>query len=349
MGAWQDILRKRFDPLWQDPPELTVLVGTPGWGRSTWLKQCMDHQLTRPSVLIATRIGLQRLLAAPERDLREMTLFIDDVLISAADELWPELTELLAEGIGCRAVLTSMDLPPVTSSENFEIHILDERDLAFDPDEIREVVALNSPDAPPDEVAALHTHLRGCPVLVRRQLDRLNTHGSRFLWANADATLERTLITETLHQASTRFGRIMELATSFRTFSAEVLVHQLPALTREEVEADFARLQASPLGRIDYSDDNADEIFVWNEGVWQEVGRHEDPDVRRRRLELARDATRDAGCVNGELYYHLHLGDLAAAERLVFEDDPAVRAATRRLSSRCAPSPAGTLAAPPGP
>lgn len=323
-AAWTEVERPQFLPLWEAPPAIIVLAAAPGWGKSVWMRQFAAHLAReRPSTRVVTLAGrqsLESLLEAVEQPEASTTVFVDALSLTYGDALWPKIAA--TAGPSMRFVIATLDTPALELLEGAEVRVLDERELHFSQEELTAVIAANASALASDARDALSLHLRGCPFLVRRQIERVNARKATKLWASVEFTFEGGLIDHTIAsvapdvQAASAFIGLLRAGARYRRFSAEMIArddHQ------GALSAQFPRLRASPLGEFDTDDETGQDDFVWSTGAWQKIlaltSRAEQE--RDSRLALSR-ATFD-GRITTQLYYLLQLGEYEAADALVYD------------------------------
>lgn len=326
-AAWVPIARDRFVELWDSLPAVTVLASLPGWGRTEWMRSCRARldAAGRSTAWISSRSALSELLAAPRA---HTTYFIDDVLRTGGDAQWPELLAC-AERAEVHVVVSCFDIPDVagTHTTDVEITVLDERDLRFTDDEIARLVSANALTIAPEARDELTLRLRGCPALVRTQMERLFARRQQQVWASLAPTLERGLVARLLDAsnadlAHSTFVGMLRRGGAFRRFSTGLLARGASlsgaASTTSSDAAQFDRLAAIPLGEIDVDDETGAADFVWAPAAWQAWS---GPDAPQRRAQLTSTiATLAAdGRITGQLYPLLELQRVDEADALVFD------------------------------
>ena len=323
-AAWIEIERPRFLTLWNSAPPVIVLAAAPGWGKRVWMRQFAAHLAQEhPETLVLTLTGRQALesfVASADSTTASTTVLAGESGLSYNDSLWPKITALARRNV--RFVVATLDTPSPELLEGVEAQVLDERELHFTDDELGAVVAANASMLASDARDALSIHLRGCPFLVRRQIERVNARKATKLWASVEFTFEGGLVDHILTavapdvQASSAFLGLLRAGARYRRFSAEMIARddQQGALS-----AQFARLRASPLGEFDTDDETGQDDFVWSTGAWQRIVSRNSRSDRDddSRFGLTR-ATAD-GRITTQLYYLLQLGEYEAADALVYD------------------------------
>ncbi|GAA1843689.1 LuxR C-terminal-related transcriptional regulator [Microbacterium koreense] len=326
-ARWHTIVRERFEDIWSELPALTVLTATPGWGKTTWMRQCRDAlRRTDPqceTVWVSTRRGLERLLDRPVAG--AAVVFVDDVLLTEGDQLWSRVATAAHDER--RFVVSAIDHPAKEIVDAVPcLHVIDERDLAFDDVELDELVVRNDVPPAPELVHALSAAARGCPLLARMLIEhaRRATLSRRAIEARipvvealADWVNDHTA-GETREQ-STSFAFLRE-AAAFRRFTSQMLVTARGGSGRTHAQRMFARLRASPLGDIEVDPLTGKERFVWSPAMWRRFDEDFTPEMRREQL---RSGQRYASAHEGtglRMFYALELQDYRAAETLAFRD-----------------------------
>lgn len=317
-SAWVAIARDRFVELWDALPALTVLTSLPGWGRTEWMRSCRARldAAGGHTAWISSRDALTHLLAAPAAD-GPMTYFLDDVLATRSDSLWPEVVAV-AQRPGIRIVASSFDVPDARGAD---ITVLDERDLRFTDDEIARLVSANALTVAPEALDELSMRLRGCPALVRTQIERLAARRQQQVWASLAPALERNLVGRLLDArdpalADSDVVGMLRRGGAFRRFSSGLLERTGPAAFADA--AQFDRLAAIPLGDIDVDDETGAADFVWSPAAWRAWGAA-DTAQRRAQLDDTLTALAADGRVTGRLFPLLELERFEEADALVFD------------------------------
>lgn len=315
--SWAIIPRTRFGALWATLPPLTVLASLPGWGRTEWLRQCRAACENRgeATVWITSRRDLEAALATGITS--GTVVLVDEVDLAVDDQLWPRL----AAAGDARIVVACSD-PPLAMIDRATV--LDERDLRFDADEVSAVIEANAVTVASDARDELSESLRGCPDLVRRQIERLRTRRAQGVWASVAPDLTRSQIVEILGARSLDRtpGTLMDLlrrGAKFRRFSARLLTQDAPAETPRDDGRAFERLGALPFGELDIDDETGERDFVWSTPVWLGLDAAGTPLERRADVASTLPTLRRDGRVTGLLHPLLELGRVEEAEALVFD------------------------------
>lgn len=289
------LARARFDELWANLPPLTVLAALPGWGRTTLMQQgdawlaanapgAHRRWVTDRESLVAT---LERRFAK-----QEAVYFVDDVLASATDPLWARIVEFTRSHPSQRFVVSSIDTPVFDEESAQHVTLLDERHLRFSRRELDEIASTLP------EGAALADNLKGCPSLIRIQLQRLlapQDDRERWtpvvvpelqlfkIWAKAWPEPERpkSALFNALHGA--RY---------LRRFSLDMLAGD----PDEELvlRAQWPRLEAMPMFVREFDPERETDVYAWSSVVWGALTPHDSRADRTRGFAEALDRVRDA-------------------------------------------------------
>ncbi len=311
--AWTPLERSRFHEVWDALPALTILAALPGWGATEWMHQCRAHR-GADARWVQDSATLARMLADPSAPPADV--YVDDVPLEPEDPRWGLLAAAAARG--AHIVVSAADPPAEDLLAGIPSRVLTEADLAFDPDEVDELIARNRLAIGPDTRGHLVTDLRGCPLLVRTQIERLRTRRAHSVWAGLAFALERPLLEHLrLGEGAPRggFGMLLRRGTAFRRFSKELV-----SAPGDVAAQQFARLEAYPLGSMDADDETGAREFVWSSAAWSALDDLIPP--RRRRAELAAGAERlrDEGRAVQLLFPLLALRRFAEADAVVFQD-----------------------------
>ncbi|WP_238581594.1 helix-turn-helix transcriptional regulator [Demequina aestuarii] len=324
-GMWVEIERAGARMALSDLASLTVIATIPGWGRTTWMRQCRAHLIAAEGARTAW-IGSQRALedlvnASPEA---LDVVFIDDAVVTAGDERWQHIAALTRAPSRPRVIVSSLDCPPPLPGH--DVRVLTERDLAFTPDEVDRLAAANEVSAPPGLYAALATRYRGSPTLARRHLERLRANEHSAPWAGPDTRLDihlaRELISRVLSRspstpAESSLVTVITRASRFRRVSVDLL--SLPDVDEAEIASHFARLTALPFGDIEVDSETGQTVFEWSEQVWTLVEQERRAEGLEVRLRDALATTRARGHLAMQPYYLVRLGEFSAADALVYD------------------------------
>lgn len=327
--GWTLIDRVRFEPLWDDLPALTVLASLPGWGRTEWMRaaanriqqidpECGTQWCTSREEVVHVLEG-----SAPAEGRR--VIFIDDVLAHWNDPLWGALTRAAEENRGLSFVVSSLDAPLPSLLGGVRVQVLDERDLRFTEDEILALVAANGITVGTDTRDDLVARMRGCPWLVRGQLERVRARRASDVWASLAFVFEPALVARIDAQVGSDeersgiFLRMLRDGTLFRSFALDLLDPAPDSATEQAMLAQLDRLEAIPFGTVDIDDETGHRGYVWSEAVWREIELRVSAADHLRRLREAFERTKQSGRITASLFYLLAAADYAAAEELVFD------------------------------
>jgi DNA-binding CsgD family transcriptional regulator len=323
------LVRRRFAPIWNALPQLTVLATLLGWGRSTWIQQCDAHiREEQPDVATEwayTRAQLVELLHQPRGD--EHRVILADALLSAADDaLWPVITEALAENPQVRLVISSVDVPRADLIGHLDYLVLTERDLAFNRAEVREYVELTTGSNHEALTIAVSDGLRGMIELISRRLRAHLDQHDRLGWGIAESSPEvhalnliRRPAGVTLPKLS-KTWQILQRVKEPRAFSAMQLhTHLGGTELADGIDLDeiFIRFRNFPFFTVENDIDTGDELLVWQHAAWQQVGAEVPEEVRREQLETGLTTIRRSGGIVAQTYYLVALERFDEANRIV--------------------------------
>lgn len=323
-AVWHEVERAQFHALWDDAPPLIVLAALPGWGKSVWMRQFAEH-LARTSsgtraLTLDGRRPLESFLESEEQPGASTTVFVDDSTLTASDPLWSRIAEVAGPSV--RFVIATLDIPTTELLKGTETRVLDELELRFSDDELVGVIVANASALASDTRDALSIHLRGCPFLVRRQIERVNARSASRLWASVEFTFEGGLIDHvssavtSAESANSAMMGLLRTGSRHRRFSAEIIAHEDH---HGDWRAQFSRLQAIPLGEFDIDDETGQNDFVWSDGAWQKILSLLSAADRDRNLRIGLARATADGRITTELYYFLQLGEFEAADALVYD------------------------------
>lgn len=313
--AWTTLPRVRFHDLWDDLPLMTIVVALPGWGATEWMRQCRDRRTVADARWVDTRAALDAVLASSGALPPEV--YVDDVLTGRDDDAWQALAAVAAQGV--RVVATSPDLPPAAIGADVGTRVLVEGDLALDEDEIGRIVEINRIAIGTDTRAQLATALRGCPLLVRAQVERLRRRRADSVWASLAFALERPLLDPLAAGPSEggapgAFAAMLRAGFSLRRFSVDLVGSGEAADAR-----DFARLEAYPIGDVDADDETGAAEFVWSDAAWSALDDLLPGPRRRAGLAEGAERLRERGRIVARLFPLIALGRFDDADALVFD------------------------------
>lgn len=316
--AWRQIDRRRFHDSWDALPSLTVLAALPGWGRTDWMRECRDRLVVAgvPTTWLAGQDAAQS-LREPEG--LDGVVFVDDAVDGRHDPLWASIAS--AAAAGTRVVVSTIDTPPAALLAGIDSRVLHEDDLRFTAEEIAALIEANAVALGTDTRDDLSVRLRGCPSLVRRQLERLRVRRDERVWASLAFSFESTLVrgfAGAEDVGDSTFVRMLRRGSAFRRFSTSLL-DTGDARAAADDAAQFDRLEALPLGTFDICDETGQQDFVWSAAAWSTFDDVAPPADRRRALEHALARIAESGRVTAQLLALLELGRLDEADALVFD------------------------------
>jgi DNA-binding CsgD family transcriptional regulator len=292
------LVRHRFDSTWRSLPQLTVLSTLLGWGRSTWIEQCDTYLRAHdPSLELEwayTRAQLKVLLT---RDSTTPRVVFGDALLSAADDvLWRDIVDALEERPNIRLVLSSVDVPLHSVLGDLDYRVFTERDLAFTPAEVSELVTLATGIEQEALAVMLADGLRGQIELIARRLRTHLQRGGQRGWSNADSSPEVHALNLIRRQPSVSLPRlskvwlVLQKAKELRSFSVgQLRTHVddpevLEGLNLHEV---FERFRNFPFFSLAVDAESGDEVLLWHHTAWQQIAWDASPEERHEHLERA--------------------------------------------------------------
>lgn len=220
------LVRSRFQQVWDYLPRLTILAALPGWGRSTLLRQCEARLLQRGETarLIWPKSRHELAVRLQERlgEADPAVWFVDDLLPRADDPLWQSICDLLAGDPALRVVAAAHDAPAL---EGLAPKLFDERDLAFDEAEVRDLVALNLA-GPTADLTVIPPRMKGCPTLVQRRLEQVRAGEAQGVWTPPPGSPEIGLLPLLRPEDDTVAGglqAVLRAARGLRTFTRDLL------------------------------------------------------------------------------------------------------------------------------
>lgn len=269
---WHTLERDRLSELALAEQRITLIVGMPGGGRTTLLRQ-MQGKLGAAGFTVlwcASRAELLRVLAELDSGAHtcRAAVMLDDVIVAQDDELWEHIRRFVAgpdRDREVRFLVASLAAPDWALSLGPEGVVLRPRELAFDPSELDGLLALNEPEAPPGLRMRLLDALAGHPLATRIALQRFRSGADA--WSVVSGALSAAMTLQELR----RFDpaeldhvdavRTMRALSVLRRFSRG----DLHLLSPETVgDHWFEELASSPYGTTEINRITLDVEFVWH-------------------------------------------------------------------------------------
>lgn len=325
------LVRERFTPIWSEPPQLTVLAGFPGWGRTIWINQCTDYLAEhRPDIEVLAALTRAQFIRLLEEDTEADRLIVGDSLVHAEDdELWAQLAAALQRNQRIRVLMTSIDTPPYDVLASNDTLVLTEAELGFTKGEVEEIVALATGSPQPALAALVSDGMHGHPSIIMRQLGTRLQLAASETWDVSESAPEMHVLAltgrrpnVTLPQPS-KLLALLQIARDLRSFSATKLrVHARDDARFEGLDFGdaFQRLQHLPLFQQLVDFEYGEDLLVWAPAIWQHGLTDSTPDERRDRLERALATAEIHGRITSQLYYLIQLGREQQADRLLAEN-----------------------------
>lgn len=291
---WRIAHRDRLSGLALEGHPITFIVGMPGSGRTTLLRQIQAKLETASEALLwcASRSELQRVLAelAQGRHEGRLAILFDDVIVAQDDELWERIRieALPASGTGgpggeeskVRFFVGSLSMPNWAYDLGRNGIVIQPRELAFDASELSEVLALNEPSAPAELGAQLLDVLAGHPLTTRIAVQRFRSDANAEGWSVASGTSSAAMTLQELR----RFDpaeldrvdgvRMMRAMSVLRRFSRADLHLLAPEITGDHW---FDQLVSSPYGTTELNPISLDIEFVWHADTFGRLSAERSP------------------------------------------------------------------------
>ncbi|VXB14481.1 helix-turn-helix transcriptional regulator [Pseudoclavibacter sp. 8L] len=271
---WHTLERDRLSGLALAEQRLTLIVGMPGDGRTTLLRQMRGKLGATGSTVLwcASRAELLRVLAELDSGVHtgRTAVMLDDLIVAQDDELWEHIRRFVAgpdRELGVRFLIASLGMPDWASSLGPEGMVIHPSQLAFDASELDGLLALNEPGAPPALRMRLLDALAGHPLTTRIALQRSRSDADAEGWSVVSGTSSAAMTLQELR----RFDpaeldrvdavRMMRALSVLRRFSRGDL-----QLLTAEIAGDhwFDQLASSPYGTTEINRLTLDVEFVWH-------------------------------------------------------------------------------------
>lgn len=299
---------------------MTIVLGAPGWGKSTWLAQCGEHRARQPehgaAVWIGSRAELDQLdRRVRDRDDRPGVVLVDGLEIDlAADEALWRLLDTVA-GSGTPVVVAAIDPPGVHLAS--DTSVVDERDLAFDASELALIVTMMLESSPNVDVFTIPASMRGCPTLVGRYVRAVLASGKRGVRGTPAIAPEGHLYRTTRERQGlerTVLGRTVAALEGFRTFTPATIEALVPDGDARRM---FDRLEMWPVFDVGVDDESDLDALTWTPAIWSLVSSSAG---HRAALEAALALGERQGAVVARLVALVQLGRLDEADELAWPE-----------------------------
>ncbi|WP_271983070.1 LuxR C-terminal-related transcriptional regulator [Pseudoclavibacter terrae] len=294
---WQIAERDRLSGVALEGHALTFLVGMPGSGRTTVLRQMQAKLETvgEAHVWCSSRSELQRVLdgLADGKRSGRLAVIVDDVIVAQDDQLWDRIRRLVMpadgdeapdRGSAPRFLIASLSMPDWASVHGASGVVLRPRDLAFDASELNAVLAANAPGSPRELRMQLLDSFAGHPLTTRVALERFRANAHAEGWSVVSGSSSAALTLQELR----RFDpaeldrvdavRMMRATSVLRRLSREDLHLLAPELTGDHW---FDQLASSPYGVTEINPVSLDVEFVWHADTFARLSAERSPDEVR--------------------------------------------------------------------
>lgn len=308
------IQRPRFAKLWDDLPSLTMLATTPGWGKTTWMRQCADHLAPEKATWVRSVVELRRMHAECDSQPENGLLFIDglEADLSVDPMLW-DLVLGLAANTGNRIVVSCYDVP---SRVRAEALVLDERNLAFDDRARIALLELLHAGNLGLDMFVFPESMRGCPWIIGRDLSRFHRGADDRSWIASELDPDSLFYKDL--RARTEFlqsgiGRALIAVGGLPKFTEALLGAVDPDAEGTDF---FARMSAWPIFEMAVDDEFGEDALEWTPAAWRTMSVVCFAEEHQDALRAGLRAERDRESVIGEVRSLLLLGRYAEAEEI---------------------------------
>ncbi|PPG33652.1 hypothetical protein C5E10_07460 [Pseudoclavibacter sp. RFBG4] len=282
---WHTLDRDRLSGLALAGQRLTLIVGMPGGGRTTLLRQ-MQGKLGAAGITVlwcASRAELLRVLAELDSGAHagRTAVMLDDLIVAQDDELWEDIRRFVTgPDRGARFLIASLAMPDWAASLGPAGLVIHPSELAFNASELDGLLALNQPGAPPELRMRLLDALAGHPLTTRIALQRCRSDAHADGWSTVSGASSAALTLQELR----RFDpaeldrvdavRMMRALSVLRRFSRSDL-----RLLAPEIAGDhwFDQLASSPYGTTEINRITLDVEFIWHADTFRRLNADRSP------------------------------------------------------------------------
>lgn len=305
------VSRSRFGVIWNDLPPVTALACAPGWGKTAWMTQCAQALGESQAAWIRCPIELGNAAANPEA-IGAPVCLIDGIesVFSEDVGLWDHvftLSEARKVVVSCHAV--PKDVAPRAT-------VLDERHLAFDADEQRQIIEHLMSAKTVTDMFLLPDTMRGCPWLVARDVARVYEGAGDRLRVTSElssSALCYSGLREDSGFMTSEAGRALRAAGGLPTITETLLKALVPDVN---VSHCFARMSHWPAFRKVVDDELGEEALEWCPEAWKMMCEMTSRAERMSALEAGLRAEMQRGSIVGQVRILLLLGRVDEAERI---------------------------------
>ncbi|PPF75677.1 helix-turn-helix transcriptional regulator [Pseudoclavibacter sp. Z016] len=288
---WHTLERDRLSELALAEQRLTLIVGMPGGGRTTLLRQMQGKLGAAGSTVLWCHSRAELIRILDELDSGAHTgrpaVMLDDVIVAQDDELWQDIRRFVAgpdRERGVRFLVASLSMPDWASSLGFDGVVLHPSELAFDISELDGLLALNEPGAPPGLRMRLLDAFAGHPLTTRIALQRYGSDANAEGWSvvsgasSAAMTLQELRRFDPAELARVDAVRMMRAVSVLRRFSRGDLHLLAPEIAGDHW---FDQLASSPYGTTEVNRITLDVEFVWHSDTFRRLNADRSPHEAR--------------------------------------------------------------------
>ncbi len=288
---WHTLERDRLSGLALAEQRLTLIVGMPGGGRTTLLRQMQGKLGAAGSTVLWCHSRAELIRVLDELDSGAHTgrpaVMLDDVIVAQDDALWQDIRRFVAgpdRERGVRFLIASLSMPDWASSLGSEGVVLHPSELAFDISELDGLLALNEPGAPPGLRMRLLDAFDGHPLTTRIALQRYRSDANAEGWSvvsgasSAAMTLQELRRFDPAELDRVDAVRMIRAVSVLRRFSRGDL-----HLLASEIADDhwFDQLASSPYGTTEVNRITLDVEFVWHSDTFRRLNADRSPHEAR--------------------------------------------------------------------